>query len=174
MYDLISIGDAAIDTYIFLSDADVINIEGTRFLAMRYGTKIPVGSSYSTIGGNAANNAIGSARLNLKVAIYTNIGNKDDDAADDRIKSRLKKEGVDINYIVETSDLPSNHHIILDFRGERTILTNHQPWKFNLPDLDKSKWIYLTSMSPSFMETDIINQIVNYVERNSVNIAYQP
>lgn len=174
MYDLISIGDAAIDTYIFLSDADVIDIEGTRYLAMRYGTKIPVGSSYSTIGGNAANNAIGSARLNLKVAIYTNIGNKDDDAADDRIKARLKKEGVDINYIVETEELPSNHHIILDFKGERTILTNHQPWKFNLPDLGKSKWVYLTSMSPTFKESDIISQIVNYIERNSVQLAYQP
>lgn len=174
MLDLISIGDAAIDTYIFLSDADVIDIEGTRFLAMRYGTKIPVGSSYSTIGGNAANNAIGSSRLNLKVAIYTNIGNKDDDAADDRIKARLKKEGVDTSYIVETFNLPSNHHIILDFKGERTILTNHQPWKFNLPDLDKSKWIYLTSMSPSFKETDILSQIVNYLERNSVKLAYQP
>jgi sugar/nucleoside kinase (ribokinase family) len=141
---------------------------------MRYGAKIPFGSSYSTIGGNAANNATGSARLNLKVAIYTNIGNKDDDAADDRIKAKLKKEGVDTSYIVETSDLPSNHHIILDFKGERTILTNHQPWKFNLPDLGKSKWIYLTSTSSSFKETDIFSQIVNYTERNSVNLAYQP
>lgn len=174
MYDLISIGDAAIDTYIFLEDADVIDVEGTRFLAMRYGTKIPVGSSYSTIGGNATNNAIGCARLKLNVAIYTNVGNKDDDAADDRIKARLKKEGVDTSYIIETEELPSNHHIILDFKGERTILTNHQPWKFNLPDLGKSKWVYLTSMSPSFKESDIVSQIVNYIERNSVQLVYQP
>src|SRR3989344_5744495 len=174
MFDLISIGDAAIDTYIFLEDADVLDVEGARFLAMRYGAKIPVGSSYSTIGGNAANNAIGSARLKLNVAIYTNVGNKDDDAADDRIKTRLKKEGVDLSYVMETPSLPSNHHIILDFKGERTILTNHQPWKFNLPDLGKSKWVYLTSMSPSFKESDIVNQIVNYIERSSTQLAYQP
>lgn len=174
MFDLISIGDAAIDTYIFLSDADVIDVEGVRFLAMRYGNKIPVGSSYSTIGGNAANNAIGSARLKLKTAIYINVGNKDDDEADDRIKARLKKEGVDISYVVETWDLPSSHHIILDFKGDRTILVGHQPWKYNLPDMEAAKWVYFTSLAPSFTDSNILNQIINYIERSCSKLAFQP
>lgn len=174
MFDLISIGDAAIDTYIFLKDVEILEKDGMPYLAMRHGTKIPVGSSFSAVGGNAANNAIAVSRLKLKAAIYTNVGNKDDDEADDRIKARLKKEGVDISYVVENWDLQSNHHIILDFKGERTILTNHQPWKFSLPDLDKSRWIYLTSMSPTFKESNILDQIVNYTERNSVKLAYQP
>lgn len=174
MFDLISIGDAAVDTYIFLDDAKVLVEGGVRYLAMPYGTKIAVGSPLSMIGGNAANNSIGASRLKLKTAIYVNVGNKDDDEADDRIKARLKKEGVDISYIAETWDLPSSHHIILDFKGDRTILTGHQSWKYNLPDIEQSKWIYLTSLAPSFAKSNFINQVINYIERNSSKLAYQP
>jgi sugar/nucleoside kinase (ribokinase family) len=174
MYDLISIGDVAIDTYIFLKDAQVLEKDGERFLAVRFGAKIPMGSSFSAVGGNAANNAVGSARLKLKTAIYTNVGNKDIDAADDRIKAQLKKEGVDIGYVLESWDLQSNHHIVLDYKGERTILTNHQSWKFKLPDLDRSRWVYLTSLSPSYVQSNIIEQIISYIDRTGARLAYQP
>ena len=126
------------------------------------------------VAGNAANNAIGASRLKLNTAIYTNVGNKDDEENDDRIKAKLKKEGVDIRYIAETDNLPSNHNIILSFQGERTILVHHQPYKFALPDLDKSKWVYLTSMAPNYIDTPVINQLVNYLERTSAKLAYQP
>lgn len=176
MFDLISIGDAAIDTYVFLKDqdAEVLEKDGERFLGVKFGSKISVGTPFSTIGGNAANNAIGSARLKLKTAIYVNVGNKDDDEADDRIKARLKKESVDISYVAETWDLPSSHHIILDFKGDRTILTGHQPWKYNLPDMEASKWVYFTSLAPSFADSNILNQIINFIERNSSKLAFQP
>jgi sugar/nucleoside kinase (ribokinase family) len=174
MYDLISIGDTVIDTFIPLTDAEVDVVKGERKLLLRYGDKIPVENSISMVAGNAANNAVGASRLKLKTAIYTNDGGKDDDKADLRIKSKFKEEGVDTRYVVENPDLPSNHHVVLDFKGERTILIHHQPWKFNLPDLDKSRWVYLTSMSPSYTQSNVVDQIINYAERNSVKLAYQP
>jgi ribokinase len=203
MFDLISIGDCVIDTVIPLESASIIKNEGATLLGLRYGSKVPVGSAISMVGGNAANNAVGSARLKLKTAIYTNVGNKDDDEADDRIKAKFKKEGVDTRYVSETADLPSNHNIILEYNGDRTILIHHQMWKFNLPDLDRSKWIYLTSMSPSYMihhqmwkfnlpdldrskwiyltsmspsyiESNVIEQLINYTERTGAKLAYQP
>lgn len=173
-YDLISIGDTVIDTYLPVDEAEILEEKGVKFLGLKYGFKIPVEEAVSMVAGNAANNAIGASRLKLKTAIYTNVGNKDDDQDDDRIKAKLKKEGVDIRYIGETNDLPSNHNIILTFRGERTILVHHQPFKFELPDLDKSKWVYLTSMAPNYVDTPVINQLINYLERTRAKLAYQP
>lgn len=174
MFDLISIGDTVIDTVIPLNDVQLISDKGQILMALPYGAKVPVENGVSMVAGNAANNAVGSARLGLKTAIYTHVGNKDDEVDDLRIRQKFKKEGVDTRYIVEVTDLPSNHNIILSFKGERTILVHHQPWKFHLPDLDRTKWIYLTSMSPSYMESNVTEQIINYVERIGCKVAYQP
>ncbi len=171
MFDLISIGDTVIDTFIPLLDADVEVKDGEKRLSLRYGDKIPVGESISMVAGNAANNAVGGARLGLKTSIYTNVGNDPDDQ---RIRSKFKKEGIDTRYIVDNDDLPSNHHIVLDFKGERTILIYHQPWEFELPDLEKSKWIYLTSMSPSYVKSNVINQLINYLDRTGAQLLYNP
>ncbi len=174
MYDLITIGDTVIDTYLPIDDAQILDKDGTKYLGLKYGFKIPVEEGISVVAGNAANNAVGASRLKLKTAIYTNVGNKDDEQDDDRIKAKLKKEGVDIRYVAETDDLPSNHNIVLTFKGERTILVHHQPFKFELPDLDKSKWVYLTSMAPNYIDTPVINQLINYIERSGAKLAYQP
>lgn len=174
MFDLISIGDTVIDTFIPIDDAEIIENDGTPLMAMRYGDKIPVGESVSLVAGNAANNAVGSARLGMKTAVYTNVGNKDDDEADDRIKAKFKKEKVDTRYVVDNKNLVSNHHVVLNYKGERTILIFHQPWKFDLPELEKSRWIYLTSMAPSYVESPVIDQLINYLERTGSKLAYQP
>ncbi len=174
MFDLISIGDCLVDTFIPLDDAQVEERNGERKLLLRYGDKIPVGPSISLVAGNAANNAVGSSRLGLKTAIYTNIGDKDEEEYDQRIIAKFKSEEIDTRYVIHDKTLPSNHHIVLDFKGERTILIYHQPWKFNLPDLEKSKWVYLTSMSPSYTQSNVIEQLINYLERNSVRLVYQP
>lgn len=174
MYDLITIGDTVIDTYLPIDDAQILEKDGVKYLGFKYGYKVPVENGISVVAGNAANNAIGASRLKLKTAIYTNVGNKDDEQNDDRIKAKLKKEGVDIRYIAETDDLPSNHNIVLTYKGERTILVHHQPFKFQLPDLDKTRWVYLTSMAPNYIDTPIINQLINYLERSGAKLAYQP
>jgi len=174
MFDLITIGDTVIDTYLPIDDAQILEEKGVRYLGLKYGLKIPVEEGISVVAGNAANNAVGASRLKLKTAIYTNVGNKDDEQDDDRIKAKLKKEGIDIRYVTETDDLPSNHNIVLTFKGERTILVHHQPFKFELPDLEKSKWIYLTSMAPNYIDTPVINQLINYIERSGAKLAYQP
>mgnify|MGYP001586226221 CR=1 FL=1 len=174
MFDLISIGDSVVDTFIPLTDAKIINDKGEPMLAMRYGDKIPVMPSVSMAAGNACNNAVGSSRLGLKTAIYTNIGNLSDDADDERIKNKLKKEGVDTRYISEDPHLPTNHHIVLNFKGERTILIYHQPWKYKLPDLDNTRWVYFTSLGPSFTESNLVVELINYLERTNARLLYNP
>lgn len=75
MFDLISIGDAVVDTNIAISHAKLLEDDGEKFLAFCLGNKVPVGESQSMIGGNAANNAVGAARLGLRVAHWVHVGN---------------------------------------------------------------------------------------------------
>lgn len=173
MFDLISVGDVVIDTFIPLTDAEVLSTHNGNELklCLRYGDKIPVGPSVSLVAGNAANNAVGSSRLKLKTAIFANVGGDDDG---DRIKRKFKEEGIDVRYVIKNDDLPSNHHVVLNFEGERTILIYHQPWKYYLPELDKTRWIYLTSLSPSFVESNLIDQLIHYLERTGTKLLYNP
>ncbi|HBQ51303.1 TPA: hypothetical protein DD690_04980 [Candidatus Daviesbacteria bacterium] len=171
MFDLISIGDAVIDTFVPLTDAHVHFNENLRELCLRYGDKIPVGDSVVQVAGNACNSAVGASRLKLKTSAYINVGGDHDGV---RIKDHLKDEGVDTRYVVTNKDLPSNHHVVLNYKGERTILIFHQPWKYHLPDLDKSKWVYFTSLSPTFADSNLLQQMTNYLERSGARMLYNP
>jgi sugar/nucleoside kinase (ribokinase family) len=171
MFDLISIGDCVLDTFIPLTDAEIETKHNKRSLILRYGEKVPVGPSTVMVAGNAANDAVGASRLGMKTAIYTNVGN-DQDAG--KVRDKLKVEKVDTRYVVFNKEFPSNHNIVLDYKGERTVLIYHQPWKYQLPDLDKSKWVYLTSLSPSYADSNIVDQVINYLERSGAKLVFNP
>jgi sugar/nucleoside kinase (ribokinase family) len=176
MFDLISIGDCVINIFVPLEQAKVILDKESRqeMLSLPYGSKVPVDNTISVVGGNASNNAIGASRLGMKTAIYTNVGKRDDDEADHRIVEKLRKEKVDTRYVIENRNLPSNHHVVLTYKGERTILVNHQPWDFQLPDLDNTKFVYLTSLGPTFTKSNIMQQLTNYLERTGARLAFNP
>src|SRR3989338_8215026 len=98
-FDLISIGDARIDNFIHLPKAHIscsLNREKCE-ICLTYGGKIPVDDLRSLPAGNNNNNAVGSARLNLKVALYGNVGG---DGNGRMLLDHLKTEGVDTRYIV--------------------------------------------------------------------------
>ncbi|MCL5409882.1 MAG: carbohydrate kinase family protein [Patescibacteria group bacterium] len=173
MFDVISIGDCTTDHLFKISDAhlDCAIDEMNCQLCLRFADKIPVEKYTQNVAGNNANNSVGCARLGLKTAIYTNIGS---DADGDRILKKLKSEKVDTRFIRVVTGMDSNVSAVIDFKGERTILTYHQPWEYQLPDLDKTKWIYLSSMSESFVKSNIVSQIENYLERNAVKLMFNP
>jgi len=173
MFDLISIGDATIDTFIQIHDAEVkcdINKQDCK-ICVDYGDKIAVDKLTHLVAGNAANNAIGAKRLGLKSAIYVNVG---DDSSGKQIYEKLKEEGVSTRYIVVNKGMESNYSAVLNFKGERTIFVYHQAWKYKLPDLDNTRWVYYTSMSASFTDSNILNEITNFLERTGAKFLYNP
>lgn len=173
MFDLISIGDSVIDTYVPLLEDEVECLKSREEsrICLNLGEKIPVGSSFSTVAGNAVNSVVGVTKLGLKTAIYTSVGC---DLDGEKIKKKLKEERVNTGYVIESDFLLSNQSIVLTYNGERTILVHHQPWKYHLPDLDKTKWIYLTSLSSSFTQSNLVEQLINYLERTNAKLFYNP
>lgn len=172
-FDLISIGDCTVDHFFKIQDAHVaISIDKThKELCIDYGDKIPAAEYYQLVAGNNANNAIASAKLGLKTAIYTNVGS---DLTGQHIIKILREKGVDTKYIAIQEGMASNASSVISFKGERTILVYHQNWQYSLPDFDKTRWIYFSSLSSSFIKTNIVSQLENYLERTGVNLAYNP
>lgn len=173
MFDLISVGDCMIDSFFKIHDAHVaFTIDKTRReLCINYGDKIPVEEYNQLVAGNNANNAVGSARLKLKTAAYINVGG---DANGQRVFEKLTEEGVDTRYIIFNKGMQSNASAVINFQGERTILVYHQPWQYELPDLDQSKWIYFSSVSYSFSKTNLVKQLENYLQRTGTSLGFNP
>lgn len=173
MIDLISIGDATIDNYVQIHDAEVrCNLNKTEcLLCVEYGDKIAVDKLTHLVAGNAANNAVGGARLKLKSAIYVNVGS---DASGKQIVDKLKEEGVSTRYVVVNEGMESNLSTVLNFKGERTIFVYHQEWKYRLPELDGAKWVYFTSLAPSFTQSNLLNELASYLQRTGAKLLYNP
>lgn len=172
-FDLITIGDSTIDTFIRIHDATVecdVNREDCK-ICIPYGAKIPVDSIAYGVAGNAANVAVGASRLGMKTAIYTNLG---DDDQGKKIQEELLKQGVDNAYIQVNRGKTSNLSVVLTFQGERTIFVYHQDWFYNLPNLDNSKWVYLTSMAQTFTDSNIMDEVYHYILKSKAKLAFGP
>lgn len=170
-FDIISIGDATIDHFIFFHDASVnceIKPEICQ-LCFNYADKLPVDKYSSLVAGNAANNAVGSSRLGLKTAIYTVLG---DDEGGHRIKEKLISEGADPNYIAINKDDETNNSFVLSFQGERTIFVYHVKHIYKLPELGRTQWIYLTSTGQGY--ENLFREVLEVVKKQGIKLAYNP
>lgn len=172
-FDLISIGDATIDNFVQIHDAEVkCNLNKTDCrLCVEYGDKIPVDKLSHEVAGNAANSAVGAARLKLKNAIYTNIGS---DPSGRQILEKLKNEEVNTRYVAVNKGMESNLSTVLIFQRERTIFVYHQQWEYRLPDLDFAKWVYFTSVGESFTQSNLLRELDTYLERTGARLLYNP
>lgn len=138
-FDITCIGDATLDLFFFINDASVHGGE----LDLKYGSKIVVEKFAKSLGGNAANVAVGMSRLGIKTALITAFGNDDDGAL---IKRKLMEENVDISNSFTPETRRTNTSSIIVFKGDRTILSYHGG--LNPPDIKTplSKWYYLTNV----------------------------
>ncbi len=169
MFDIISIGDATIDTFLFVHDLEVTEVDGKQKALLSWGDKLPVDQLYKSVAGNAANNAVGSAKLGLKTAFYTVLAH---DTGGREICHKMKKEGVSDRYIVIDDKHGTNASFVLSFKGERTIFVYHEHRKYKLPNFVHSKWVYLTSLGEGFEK--IYKDLAKYIDKYDVKLGFNP
>ena len=168
-FDIISIGDPTIDTFLFVDDVTVKRVKGQLKAEISWGDKLPVQKFYRTVAGNAANNAVGASRLGMKTAFYTVLAH---DAGGREIVHKMKKEKVITDYIVIDDKHPTNASTVLSHKGERTIFVYHEHRKYVLPKLAPAKWIYLTSMGVGFEK--IHKDLVKYIDKTGAKLVFNP
>jgi len=171
--DLLSVGDANLDVFIVPSESESLcNIDTKECLiAFSYADKIPVRNLEFAVGGNSANNAVGVKRLGVNVGSVLTLG---DDSNGIQIIEKLKKENIDLTYVIQQPATLSNFNVVVSYTGERTIFTYHAPRSYEFPvQLPKVPWVYLTSMGESYRP--FYNHITEWLVRNpEIKLAFNP
>lgn len=172
MPNLISIGDATVDTFLAIDNAtlhcDVRSKK--RELCLNYAEKIPIQHGGQTIGGNAANVAVGAARLGLDVILVSDIG---DDINGLTIKQTLEEEGVNTDLVRAREGQETRYSVILNFRGERTVLSYYGNLTHDLPNLPSADWIYYSSLGKGFERVQ--KKLVAFLQKNpQTKLAVNP
>lgn len=173
-FDLISIGDASWDVFVMPTESETLCQLNDKqaMICFNYGDKIPVDEMAFSVGGNAANNAVGVRRLGVKSTAILTLG---DDDIGNQIIEKLIKENVDTSMVYRQRDSVSNYSTVIVVRGERTIFS-YKPEKriYNFPEvLPDTEWIYLTSLGDSF--NDVYKKVVSYIKANpQVKLAFNP
>jgi len=163
MFDIITIGDSTLDTFLVIDEA-TLNCDLKKdscFLCLNFADKIPIKNTAQSVGGNAANIAVGAKKLGLQTAIFTELG---DDINGHIIKNELKNAGVNTKLIKILKNEDTRYSVILNYKSERTILSYHAPRKYSLPKLPATKWIYYTSLGKSFdgLQTKLESYLKKY------------
>lgn len=173
MLDLLSIGDATLDTFVKIKEASVMCTleKETCLLCLNYADKIPIIRLDQKIAGNALNAAVGAARLGLKAGIYSIVGS---DETGKKITLGAKREGISLKYLQVDRGKPSNYSVVLNYKGERTILVYHHKRKYKLPKLEPTRWIYYTSVAPGYEKLE--SEIVSFVKKQcpTARLAFNP
>jgi len=149
MFDLITIGDATLDTFLVLDEHDArCQIDKKeKLLCIHYAEKTFIDQAVQSVGGNASNIAVGATKLGLKTAMVTELG---DDINGHIIAYELEHSGVDPMFIKICKGQMTRYSIILNYETERTVLSSTVKRTYTFPKLKKTDWIYYTSMGKGF------------------------
>lgn len=170
-FDVIAVGDATLDTFVRVKEAIIVpsKEEHNAMVCLPYADKMVVESFEQQVAGNAANNAIGSARMGLRAAFYSIVGNDD---SGKKVLAAMKKEGVSLKYLQLDRKLPTNYTVVLNYDGERTQLIYRLDRVYKLPKLAKSNWIYYTAVGKNHV--DLEKEIIAYVKESGAKLAFNP
>ena len=171
-FDFIALGDITTDAFIRLKDAKTdcdVDHENCQ-LCLRFGDKVPYESvTIVPAVGNSPNASVCAARLGLKSALVTNLG--DDRNGDEAIKA-LEKNGVSTKLVRRHQNQKTNYHYVLWYEDDRTILIKHEDYDYTLPSLD-TKWLYLSSLGENSLA--LHDTLAAYLANNrEIKLAFQP
>ena len=167
------IGDSTIDEFLKIDEAEIscskdeINCK----ISFPFGSKISVSEYKTTIAGNSINTGVGLAKLGLKVSLDSEIGF---DAFGNQIISELNKRGVDTTYTRLNEDKITNVHQIIFFQDERTILTYHEKYNYELKNWPtKPKMIHYSSQAGNF--ESYMDKLIEYLKSNrDIMVSFNP
>lgn len=172
-FDLLTIGDVSLDAFMLPTETEALCQLNSKecFICFSYGDKIPVKNLEFCLGGNAANNAVGTTRLGLKTGLVATLGG---DVIGNQVIEMLDKEGVDQTYVIQQPTAGTNYSTIINYGGERTIFSYHAPRSYEFPvALPEVPWVYLTSMGETF--TPFYNHFLDWLGRHqNVRLAFNP
>lgn len=174
-YDFVAIGDMVTDAFIKLTREEGTvtcdkNHEHCK-LAIPFGDKIPYEDVWIVPAvGNPANAAVAAARLGLKSALVSEIG---DDPQGKECLAALAANAVSAEFIVSHAGMKTNYHYVLWYGDDRTILIKHEEYPYALREMDSPRWVYFSSLAAHSLEYH--DQLAGWFEQHpEVKLAFSP
>lgn len=170
MFDVITIGGAILDIYA-MSEGLILTKD---LLGVRPSSKNDINKGFFTCGGGATNAAATFAKMELKTACLSLIG---DDHLNYFIKKSLKKFGVNRRLLIVDPKSTTDYSIILVAHdGTRSVLVNrgtydlqerHVPWR----KIKNTKWFYISSLSGNI---NLLEKLIGFAKDNNIKVALNP
>lgn len=170
MFDVITIGSAAIDVFTSTDKSFVKK----RIYSFPVGSKLLIKKLHMDTGGGGTNSAVALSRLGLKTALLGKIGTDDNS---DIILKTLKKEKVNCS-LIKRENTKTGFSVILDAEGiDRTILAFkgcNDDLGINEVNINKlkTKWFYFSSMLGKSLKLQ--KKVAEYANVKDIKIAYNP
>lgn len=171
--DCISFGSATIDIFMLSKGFEVIPHNEQNILCASHGEKIDIQTRVITSGGGGTNVASGMAKLGLKTAVCSRIGQ---DFLGKHLLKLLKKEKVNTSRIqTRKTDETDQSVILVDPDGGRTILVYRGKTSLKHTDINwknlSAKWFYICSLEGNF---DLTEKLFTYASKKNIKVAWNP
>lgn len=176
-HDVVTIGDSAQDVFLKPNSHSLVVPKNDKallhpLLCMGFGEKITIDDIHYDIGGSACNVAVGLKYLDINSTILSAVGN---DPVAKEIKEKLQKAEIDVSLIKTFRDIKTSFSVVVNFKGERTIMVYHglQDYsKLIIPKTLKTSWFYIGPLGKNYQ--DIYRQIIDLAISKSIKIALNP
>lgn len=172
MYNLLTIGDIKLDTFIQVPDASVqcqLKMPSCQ-LCIEYGKKIPVHEIVSQVAGSAPNVAIGIAKMRKTTAVSSVMGK---DATHALALEFLAKHNVDTKYVKADPKYKSSFSAVLNFKGESTQLVSHGDVEYRLSSrTPKSQWIHVSELGSGYER--LYKDLITLQKKRGTKISINP
>jgi sugar/nucleoside kinase (ribokinase family) len=170
--DVLCVGDAKLDIFLTIDEKNLhVKLDNqTKELRFGFGEKIEVKKMSLSVGGNAANVAVGTSRLGLKSALIAEIGR---DEFSQKIINSLTEENVGLGLVKQIASENSSITVGINFKGDRTLFTEHvqREHAFNFTEII-AKSIYLTSLGPVWEKA--YEKTLEFIENNNIKLFFNP
>lgn len=168
------LGEAMSDTFVSLEEIKITDGQ-EKTICLPYGEKLNVAKMAHKSGGSAFNVVVGLKRLGLDSVLIASLGC---DSEGTRLKSAIKKEGIDSSNIIQSEKFETKSAIIINGEdGDRTILVYHgkgvlKKEMIAWEKIQAGSWFYLGPMPDTAKK--LIDYSLGIVEEKKLKLAINP
>lgn len=169
-FDIVSIGDAVLDTFLSLENASEFARlrKETDELCIKEGAKVLIDDAQFLLGGNASNVSVGVSRLGFHASLFAEFG---DDEFSQKLLKGLEQERVDLSHAIHTPHTSSTFSVILNLLGDRVAFIHHvqRNHAFLFQNIS-TQWLYLTSLGKEWHH--VYKEVAGLI--GEIRLAFNP
>lgn len=174
MYDLISIGSVVKDLILVTDRGKVFKTPkdklATEWLGFELGEKICVSEMQESLGGVAADVAIGTKKIGLNSSLISTLGSDYE-----WLIKELKKNKINTSFVTINKKRQTNSVILVDKNtGERVILYNKSSGGIIIDNIEKirSKWFVVSSLTGKWKKQ--ADKVISVVKKHKSGLILLP